>query len=81
MLEARAARTWGVAEAERLGLAELLRERCARPARYWNTYFGGMQVAQRDLAETSPARTTGSNLHHPELRETLLVARAHGRAR
>jgi 2-polyprenyl-6-methoxyphenol hydroxylase-like FAD-dependent oxidoreductase len=67
---------WGVAEAERLGLAELLRARCARPARYWNTHVAGTQVARRDLEQTTPVRVPGLNVHHPELQETLLRAAA-----
>lgn len=66
---------WGVAEAERLGLADRLRERCAREARCWNVHVGP-QTFQRDLIETSPARLPGLNLHHPELQETLLEAAA-----
>jgi 2-polyprenyl-6-methoxyphenol hydroxylase-like FAD-dependent oxidoreductase len=65
-----------VAEVERLGLGELLRSRCARPARHWNTHVGGMLVAQRDLEDTTPVRMPGLNLHHPELQETLLSAAA-----
>jgi len=67
---------WGVAEAERLGLADLLRARCARPTRYWNTHVAGTLVAQRDLVATTPAGVAGLSLHHPELQETLLSAAA-----
>ena len=67
---------WGAAEADRLGLGELLRAQCARQARYWNTHVGGMRVAQRDLPATTRAGSAGLNVHHPELQETLLSAAA-----
>src|SRR5262245_36461369 len=67
---------WGVAEAARLGLLELLLARCARSAPRWITYLGGARVDARDLAQTTRAGVPGLNMHHPELQETLLTAAA-----
>lgn len=64
---------WGVAEAARLGLADLLRERCARETRFWSVNIAGERM-RRDLPETTPLQLPGFSLHHPELQETLLGA-------
>lgn len=70
---------WGVAEAQRLGLTEVLERAPSQPADFWDTYIGGQRVERRDLAATTPARLPERNVHHPELQTALLdAARAAG---
>ncbi|TMD15229.1 MAG: FAD-dependent monooxygenase, partial [Chloroflexi bacterium] len=47
---------WGVAEAKRLGIHELLATRCGSELRGWNIFFGGGSAPfiARDLVETTP---------------------------
>ncbi|MGD8863742.1 MAG: NAD(P)/FAD-dependent oxidoreductase [Myxococcales bacterium] len=66
--------SWGIAEAARLGLIEVLEAAPAQAALYWDTYVGGTLVEHRNLAQTTPARLPGYNLHHPELQTALLEA-------
>src|SRR5690242_11912968 len=65
---------WGVAHAERLGLLDVLRAAPAHAASYWDTFIAGMHVERRDLAQTTPSRLSGYNVHHPELETALLTA-------
>lgn len=78
---------WGVAEARRLGLGEVL-EAAARPLRYWQTHVAGLPAARpRDLAAEWAARDaveagagvvsggeTAVTFFHPELQEALILA-------
>lgn len=65
---------WGMVEAERLGVLDVLRGAPAHAVSYWDTYLGGMHVRRRDLTQTTPSRLTGYNVHHPELELSLLTA-------
>jgi menaquinone-9 beta-reductase len=67
---------WGLAEAERLGVLDVLRAAPAQTVSYWDTYLGGMQLERRDIARTSPSGLPGFNVHHPELEAALLTAAA-----
>jgi 2-polyprenyl-6-methoxyphenol hydroxylase-like FAD-dependent oxidoreductase len=64
---------WGVAEAQRLGLLDVI-ARTAQATQFWDMYIGGSCVDQRDLVQTTPSRLCGYNVHHPELQTALLVA-------
>jgi len=65
---------WGVAEAQALGLFDLLRERCGHMLKYWNVYAGGNQVMGRDLLATTLQKTGWFTFYHPEMQETVLEA-------
>ncbi|HET6334112.1 MAG TPA: NAD(P)/FAD-dependent oxidoreductase [Polyangiales bacterium] len=65
---------WGVAEAQRLGLSEVLERAPVHAAHYWDTYIGGQRIERRDLAQTTSSRLTVFNAHHPELQAALLAA-------
>ena len=46
---------WGTAEADALGIGELLRDTCGLVIRYLDTYAGPMRT-RRDFLETTPQR-------------------------
>jgi 2-polyprenyl-6-methoxyphenol hydroxylase-like FAD-dependent oxidoreductase len=63
---------WGVAEARRLGLYELLLETCGSEVRYWSHQFvGSTDVTRRDLFETSPHRAGSLNFYHPDMQSVV----------
>ena len=58
---------WGVAEARKLGLYELLLETCGSEVRYWSGQLVGFtDITRRDLFETSPHRAGSLNFYHPD---------------
>jgi 2-polyprenyl-6-methoxyphenol hydroxylase-like FAD-dependent oxidoreductase len=66
---------WGVAEARRLGLYELLLETCGSEVRYWSLQLVGYsEVRRRDLFETSPHRAGSLNFYHPEMQAVVIAA-------
>ena len=65
---------WGVVEARRLGIAELLYERCAQSLPRWRTLVGGVCVNERQLPEQCHARAESMAFVHPEMQQTLLDA-------
>lgn len=64
--------TWGVAEAKELGILELLLSACAHEERWWDVYFGGMQIQHRNMLETTPQQMPNLTFYHPEMQEALL---------
>lgn len=67
---------WGTAEAQALGIYELLREACGRELRWWYTYAGGMLLDRRDFLETTPQRLPCLAFYHPAMQEAVLAAAA-----
>jgi menaquinone-9 beta-reductase len=65
---------WGVREARRLAIADLLHATCARSLPYWDTYVGGKRVDRRDLRHTSVPACESMSFHHPNMQEALLKA-------
>src|SRR5512142_707845 len=66
---------WGVAEARKLGIYDLLKETCGYEVRLrTNQIFGAPPVRPRDLVETTPARAGSLHFPHPEMQEGLLKA-------
>jgi 2-polyprenyl-6-methoxyphenol hydroxylase-like FAD-dependent oxidoreductase len=63
---------WGVAEAQALGLLEVLRDRCGHVLRYWNVHAGGNRVVSRDLFATTPQKTGWLAFYHPDMQEAVL---------
>jgi len=68
--------SWGVAEAEALGLGDLLRHGCGHELRWNDLYLGGMQIMRRDYVATTPQAVPLLAFYHPAMQETLLVAAA-----
>jgi menaquinone-9 beta-reductase len=60
---------WGVAESQRIGLYDMLMEKCAREQPYFN--FIGMG-STRDLRITTPQRLPALTLYHPAMQESVL---------
>ena len=66
---------WGVAEARKLGLYELLLETCGSEIRYWSGQLVGFSdVSRRDLFETSPHRAGSLNFYHPDMQQVVIAA-------
>jgi menaquinone-9 beta-reductase len=66
---------WGVAEARKLGLYELLLETCGSEVRYWSGQLVGFSdVTRRDLFETSPHRAGSLNFYHPDMQSVVTAA-------
>ena len=63
--------TWGTVEAKRLGLFELLRERCAIEVRYLTYYVEGVG-APLDLLAAAPHFEPSLAFHHPVMQEALI---------
>ena len=63
--------TWGTAEAKRLGLFEVLRERCATEVRYLTYRFGGVGEPL-DLPAAPPHFEPSLAFHHPVMQEALI---------
>jgi 2-polyprenyl-6-methoxyphenol hydroxylase-like FAD-dependent oxidoreductase len=59
---------WGVAEARKLGLAELLLNTCAKELPWVEMGFG-----PRNLVETTPQKEPFYSYSHPEMQEVLLA--------
>jgi 2-polyprenyl-6-methoxyphenol hydroxylase-like FAD-dependent oxidoreductase len=62
---------WGVAEAQKIGIYEVLLERCAVEAPYVLTLGMG---PIRDLRSTTPQKLPALTFHHPEMQEALIRA-------
>ena len=62
---------WGTVEAKRLGLYELLRERCAIDVRYLTYHVEG-EGAPIDLPAAAPHFEPSLAFHHPVMQEALI---------
>ena len=66
---------WGVTEAKRLGIYELLLAYCGHEVNHWIRYdASGTCVDLRVLPETAPHCAGSLNFFHPEMQEVLLAA-------
>ena len=65
---------WGVAEAQALGIYDLLLATCAHELPWWDTYLGPALIDHRDLAGTTPQGVGALTFFHPQMQETLLSA-------
>jgi 2-polyprenyl-6-methoxyphenol hydroxylase-like FAD-dependent oxidoreductase len=70
--------SWGVPDARRLGLYDLLLATCAREVRSWHneTVDHPERPPLRDLVATTPHHAGELVFHHPEMQEVLLHAAA-----
>jgi 2-polyprenyl-6-methoxyphenol hydroxylase-like FAD-dependent oxidoreductase len=64
--------TWGTVEAKRLGLFEVLRERCATEVRYLTYHVEGAVAASLDLPTAAPHFEPSLAFHHPVMQEALI---------
>jgi menaquinone-9 beta-reductase len=68
---------WGVAEAQTLGLYDLLLETCGHEVRYWSQQFVGFsEPRERDLVMSTPHRAGSLNFYHPDMQSVVLDAAA-----
>src|SRR5260221_2957994 len=66
---------WGVAEAQRLGVAQLLQPLAAE-LRWFDQIVNGQHTMKRDLIATTLCATAMWGFYHPEAQEILLAAAA-----
>jgi 2-polyprenyl-6-methoxyphenol hydroxylase-like FAD-dependent oxidoreductase len=67
---------WGVAEAQELGIYDLLCETCGHKAWWFDVFLGPLQIMHRDLQATTPRNTPMLGFYHPEMQEILISAAA-----
>lgn len=67
---------WGVAEAENLGIANLLRGSCGHDLPWVDFFSGSHLIAHRDPVATTPQHLQCLTFYHPEMQEVLLGAAA-----
>jgi 2-polyprenyl-6-methoxyphenol hydroxylase-like FAD-dependent oxidoreductase len=67
---------WGVAEAHRLGLLEVLAVCGAREVAFVTTFVGSLQAARSDVREVNADGLASYCLSHPALQEAALAAAA-----
>lgn len=67
---------WGVAEAQTLGIAQLLRDSCARDQPYVQLQIGSVRAERRDLRTTTPQGVAVLAVSHPAMQEVLIHAAA-----
>ena len=65
---------WGAADAQELGVRELLLANCGHEHTWWDVYMGPMQVQHRNIVETTPGGVPTLTFYHPEMQETLIAA-------
>src|SRR2546427_11820773 len=71
---------WGVAEAQKLGIDELLRTTCGHDLPYVDTYVGALQTERRDLRSTTLQELAVLSVYHPAMQEVVLQAAANAGA-
>ncbi len=65
---------WGVAEAHRLGLVDVLRACGAREVAFVENYIGTLLAVRNDIRETNPEGLAPLCLSHPALQDAVLAA-------
>lgn len=71
---------WGVAEAESLGIGELLRGGCGHELPWVDFFSGDTLMAHRPVAATTPQQLPCLAFYHPAMQEVLLQAAANAGA-
>jgi 2-polyprenyl-6-methoxyphenol hydroxylase-like FAD-dependent oxidoreductase len=70
---------WGVDEARKLGIYDLLRT-CGHEQQWLDVYLGPDQLMHRDLLTTTPQQAPVCSFYHPTMQETLIKAAANAGA-
>jgi 2-polyprenyl-6-methoxyphenol hydroxylase-like FAD-dependent oxidoreductase len=68
--------SWGVGEARKLGIYELLRDACGHEVRWWQTYLAGVPLERQDCIAESLQHAPQFMFYHPAMQEVLLQAAA-----
>jgi 2-polyprenyl-6-methoxyphenol hydroxylase-like FAD-dependent oxidoreductase len=71
---------WGVAEAESLGVGELLRSGCAHELPWVDFFSGSTLTVHRPVAATTPQQLPCLAFYHPAMQEVLLQGAANAGA-
>jgi 2-polyprenyl-6-methoxyphenol hydroxylase-like FAD-dependent oxidoreductase len=71
---------WGVAEAESLGIGELLRSGCGHELPWVDFFSGDTLMAHRPVAATTPQQLPCLTFYHPAMQEVLLEGAANAGA-
>jgi 2-polyprenyl-6-methoxyphenol hydroxylase-like FAD-dependent oxidoreductase len=66
--------SWGVAEADSLGLNDAFEEAGANKFRWANNYLGSQQTEHRDLPLTTLTKTPSLSFYHPKMQTCVLQA-------
>jgi 2-polyprenyl-6-methoxyphenol hydroxylase-like FAD-dependent oxidoreductase len=66
--------SWGVAEAQELGIATLLRGTCGQDLPYVQMQIGAVSAPRRDLRTTTPQGVATLSVYHPAMQEIVLQA-------
>lgn len=67
---------WGVVEARKLGIYDLLHVTCGHELPWWDMYFGTEQISHRNIVTTTPQQVPEFAFYHPKMQEVLLQAAA-----
>jgi 2-polyprenyl-6-methoxyphenol hydroxylase-like FAD-dependent oxidoreductase len=65
---------WGCAEAQALGIYDVLREKCGHEPQFFDVRVGPGSLGVRDLAETTPQKLRQLCFYHPAMQQVLLEA-------
>jgi len=65
---------WGVPEAKKLGIFELLCDTCGIEVPWWDIYLADEQIAHRNFPDTTPHQSPLFSFYHPAMQEILLSA-------
>ena len=68
--------SWGVAEAQKLGIAALLREQVAHELRWMDIFSWDAPGIHRDMIATTPQQLPCLSFYHPAMQEALIAAAA-----
>ena len=66
--------SWGAGLARDLGIYDMLLGDCAHELPMLDIFVAGMQIAHRNLIETTPTRTPFLTFYHPAMQEALVSA-------
>jgi menaquinone-9 beta-reductase len=66
--------SWGCKDAQRLGLYDLIRQKCGHQPAWWDTYIGPIQADHRDLF--GKAEVPYLSFPHAAMQETVWAAAA-----
>ena len=68
--------SWGTAEAQRLGIYQMLLDKVAHPVRWADLYAVKTLIVHRDVVTTTPQQLPCLAFYHPAMQEVVLQAAA-----
>jgi 2-polyprenyl-6-methoxyphenol hydroxylase-like FAD-dependent oxidoreductase len=67
---------WGVADADAMGIGDVLRRGCGNEAPFWDVTMVPMPFGPRDVSVTTPGGKAYITFYHPDMQEDVLAAAA-----